>query len=350
MKLMKGIIKIALVLCVLGLASCSNHDDNEEKYYATPEKMLEKTFFDLYGAPASGQTWNTAAKRVLSVTVPASKSKLKVSVYTADPLSSKNNAIKLAEYSNLQASQVHQLAFDGPASVKEVYVAVQDGTYISVSPAVKIDGSGNCNYTFTEELNQYGHIYSRDMQYIIAYEDLGVAVDLDYNDIVLGVTHVSGQDQVKVRLWALGTLIYAHVFYNDTELFEQRELHDRLCISNNTTANVFTPGNIFTLEARANSQFSLATFPELQVKVDVPSDFSIVDNATSFIVKTQPSAKAKDEEIKSITVPTKPGSFPFAILIADPDWCWPTETTSIHKAYPNFVKWVTDPTLYNWYK
>lgn len=335
---------------MFALVSCRGENVNDEKHYASPEKMLQKTFFDNYGAPASGQTWNTAAKHMLNVTLPAATGKLTVSIYSANPLVQSNNAIKLAEYTELQASQVHNLAFEGPGYLSNVYVAVQSGSNISVSSAVSIDASGNCKYTLEEAPSESGRIYSRDMEYIIAYEDLGVAVDLDYNDVVLGVTYVAGQKQAKVHLWALGTLIYAYAYYKDNKLFEERELHDRFGISNNTTANVFTPGDVFSLEARNNSKFDLSIFPELQVKLDVPEDYSFIDDVASFAIKTQPSAKPLDEEIKTITVPKKAGEIPFAIVVADPDWCWPTETTSIGKAYPNFAKWVSEPNSYNWYK
>lgn len=330
---------------MMSMSACRSHEDNSQKGYQTPEQRLAKTFYDTYGNIATSHPWHNAAKYSLNVTLPVCEKNITVSIYTADPSSNSSNAIKLAEYADLQPSQTHVLKFEGIGGLQEVYLAIQAGGNTNVTKA----SLSNASVKIDAAPSDYTRLYSTDMQYIIAFEDLGVAIDMDYNDFVLGVTRVMGTELLKVRIWAVGSTVCGWAYYDKQMLFEQRELHDRVGISTSTTMNTFASGNLFTVANRKASKYQLDVYPELQQTVKVDADFSVIDNLGAFKIMTAATTSTPVDEQKTSQVPTKLGQCPFAIMIADPYWEWPTEKTEIGKAYSDFASYVANPALYKWY-
>lgn len=55
-------------------------------------------------------------------------------------------------------------------------------------------------------------------QWVVACEDLGGTDDYDFNDVVFGVEHVSGEREVKITALAAGGTLETKLFYNEHEI------------------------------------------------------------------------------------------------------------------------------------
>lgn len=346
----KSLSLLTLLLCLFTTTGCRDHEDLKPNYTLTPEQKLQTTFYEKWGEPASSHTWNTAVKRTLDITLPQDSNLYKVSVFTANPSTSAAGARRLACFDNISAGQ-HTFSFDAPGYTDTIAVVIKDNGKSTVLDSIAVN-----NGTFIAVLDKVPTesltLYYYEMQYLMLFEDLNIALDLDYNDVVFGITHVSGLDYINVSLYAIGSLLYDYAFFDETALYEGRELHDYIGSSTTSTVNTFSTGKRFTLENRKNSRITLDVYPELRETITVPTDFSIVDSANKLYIKTcktSISTNTASDDIKTITVPTTQGAFPYAMLIADPDFEWPSEGTTIGDAYSGFEDWVKNPTLYNWH-
>lgn len=165
--------------------------------------------------------------------------------------------------------------------------------------------------------------------YIIACEDMGGEDDFDFNDIVLGIQHVSGQTKAYATLLAAGGSLPATVTYNNQVLFN--EVHEAFGVSTTTLVNT---GQGADIPAVTSDLFT------------VSEDFSMSTHAQYFnIVVTNREGNLST----SISVPDQAGATPQAFLIADPDWKWPEERVSILEAYPDFAEWIANHSADSWY-
>lgn len=311
---------LLMTLTLLSMISCRNHVDFEDYYYNTAEQRLADTFYKMYGRPEATEDWNDATQVTLDIELPAGE-EYRVMVFTGNPTVT-NDAFYLADYKQVGGGS-NKLQFDAPETLTEVYVGISDKDRKTNVQRADVVGD-KVTAVFqkpTEELS----FSAWQMRYYIAFEDLGIAIDLDYNDVVLGVTWVSGSNTADVELLAIGTTLYTHVLFQEEELYEGKELHDILGIRNTTLVNTFGPNATFTLEERRLSLFNSFNFPRLKQTIEVPDGFSIAKDAGMFCIKTSAGANPKDEEIKTSRLPEKPGQVPFAMLKADPKWEWPSE-------------------------
>lgn len=167
--------------------------------------------------------------------------------------------------------------------------------------------------------------------WILACEDLGNADDFDFNDVVMSVTHVSGQTTAEVVPLAAGGSRTAYVYYGAQKL---GEIHDLLGASNITTL-VNTrigeaTGKADTITLNVSANFSLAADDMGGFKVGV------IQNASSPEYETEIAASGAGKAPQIICIPG--------------DWKWPIERTSIVTAYPDFDGWMKDKeTNTTWY-
>ena len=182
------------------------------------------------------------------------------------------------------------------------------------------------------------------VNYIIAFEDLGGDDDFDFNDIVISVKHVAGQSTGTVQLLAAGGTLEAYVMHNGSELtgwsvngsnVMRSEVHALFDVPVKTMVNTGAA-------SLGNPNMSGSTKTDvIKATVDFAEDATITDHAKDFGIKV--IKVNNDETVTEIEVkfPDPYGNVvPQAILIADPNWRWPTERTSILDAYPNFQYWV----------
>lgn len=333
---------LLIISLLMALSSCSNHIDLEKYYYATAKQRFAKNFVDLYGKIPTEHTWSTAVERRITIKV-STDYNYSVKLFTSNPLTANNSAYLLAAYDNLKGADNLTLKFDAPQDLTSLFVLAEtiDGDCLR---EVKLDNDG----LFHAEMNEFEEAiypYYSDMMYILAFEDLGNTEDFDFNDVVLGITHVSGRQDLKVRLLALGNLLDLKVNLQGKNLFDERMgVRSMLGLANNATMNVFSVNDTFTKEELAESKYKVDRYYNLQKTYKVSDGYSIVDGVYDF------SLALDDNDEKKIVEFPQPGEAPHALLIANPDWEWPSEGTRIGKAYPNFKEWVLDPNRYPlWY-
>lgn len=155
------------------------------------------------------------------------------------------------------------------------------------------------------------------MEYIIACEDLGATDDFDFNDVVFSVSHVSGTTTATVKMLAAGGTLPVYVKYGTQNL---GEIHELLGVSTGVMVNTG----------------SGATANVASQEIEVPANFSMSTDMGGFAITV---VKGGDEEVTvDIAAPGK-GEAPQMICVASSTWAWPTERTSIMKAYPDFGDW-----------
>lgn len=177
------------------------------------------------------------------------------------------------------------------------------------------------------------------MTYIVACEDLGGSFDWDFNDVVYGIEHVSGQNTARVKLLAAGGTLPVTILYNGQPVRFTREsnqwitdLHEAFGVPQKTHVNV---GGY-----KANPIYSN--------EFSVDGNFTVADDASKFQIQVRYD---DGSTVASIGVPDSVrGKEPQAFLVADPNWEWPSEMQRIDSKYKDFPKWVTENLGQNWCK
>lgn len=170
------------------------------------------------------------------------------------------------------------------------------------------------------------HIES--MEYRIAYEDLGGTNDFDFNDVVLGVKHVSGTEKATVRLLAAGGTLPVSVKYGNEVLFN--EVHEAFGVETGVMVNT--------------GYTEVAEIPEKTIAVD--DECLMADCASKFKLGVTDAANNTNY---TISVPDESGKAPQAFVVANPEWEWPEERQRITEKYEGFGKWASDLAIDNWY-
>lgn len=173
--------------------------------------------------------------------------------------------------------------------------------------------------------------------YIVACEDLGGTFDWDFNDVVFGIEHVSGQTEARIKLLAAGgTLPVSLKFYhNSTEnditfgTHSLTDLHAAFGANTEQPVNVDAVGGV-DREAIYSNVFS----------VDA-NTFNIHDDAKNFRINVQYKDGTSE---KNIHIPDFEDKYkaPQAFLISDPTWKWPIEHQNITEKYSDFATWAHD--------
>ena len=173
---------------------------------------------------------------------------------------------------------------------------------------------------------EFQTIIDKNIEWAIAFEDLGDIGDYDFNDVVIGVSQDG--NKIKVTALAAGGTLPADVYYKGENLGEIHELLNR--------AGDYSPINV---KNKRNEESGKRKIYEID-----PNDFSIEKNWTDFTIQVNGKASA------TITPNETVGNVPQALCIPS-DWLWPKESINIHDAYADFTNWVKDQDSYKtWYE
>lgn len=165
--------------------------------------------------------------------------------------------------------------------------------------------------------------------WILAVEDLGETDDYDFNDIVLEVSHVSGETKAIVKALAAGGIMEIKVKYNGSYL------------SNDHVNKWFGESDHTKM---LNTQSGIIATHD-GIEIEVPEDWTLTDEnmggfvfevtkADGTVTAIRPTSAKSQNQGEEIIAP---------LMICVPgDWEWPIERTSIEDAYPGFKDWVSN--------
>ena len=189
-------------IILLLLSSCRDQDFD---WRMNRLSKYGQQFVNQYGWPDERQTWNTAIQYSLNANIEMSGTWTML-VYSADPLEESRKSYILGRYTvDAAEAMPTDLKFDGPYTLESVCVGISNGT-VSSRKNIATNSQAKIEVTFTEEDMQEGGLYyAPDMSYLLAYEIVDTLSNyLDFNDIVLEVEHVSGEETANVKLRAVG--------------------------------------------------------------------------------------------------------------------------------------------------
>ena len=215
----------------------------------------------------------------------------------------------------------------GAVVTEEELLNKNDGDY----PVLDFNGIG-CTYgklKVTPKTNDCGAVWSKEEEdeeepqiFSYAFEDTFMC-DYDMNDVVLYVSENRDGNGFDVELMCTGAKKDLYVYYDGEPIFGGREVHDVLGGAKSKFLN--------TGPADGDMFFTVGTAMDYVDKKGYTlgeAPFSIHTSSGDVIeVGTQNGTRI---EPYGIVIPRK--------------WAWPTEWTSITRAYPSFEQYVMDHT------
>lgn len=235
-------------------------------------------------------------------------------------------------------------------------------------------------------------------KWLLACEDLGGSFDIDYNDVVFAVEHISGQNKAKLTPLAAGGTLASYIYFQDPlgnrdkcfgeihqlfgaepaksgdfEIINARRRFEKTAstiefeVDENWTMAYYTTGesngiNIGNYGEAVNmGGFEIRTLPSGH---DAPATLDITSEAFSGASKIQPSTLDRGDNVPYILcIPysykhynynrTTPEAGTKTVCV----WAWPTEFTTICNAdgtsgpYRDFAGWVQNKNNNtDWYK
>ena len=243
------------------------------------------------------------------------------------------------------------------------------------------------------------HIINEEAdKWLLACEDLGGSFDIDYNDVVFAVEHISGQPTAKLTPLAAGGTLASYIYFQDPlgsrdkcfgeihqlfgaepaksgdfEIINARRRFEKTAptiefeVDENWTMAYYTTGESNGLnignygEAVNMGGFEIRT---LKPGNDAPETYDISSDAFSGLSKIQPSTLDRADNVPYILcIPysykhynynrTNPEAGTKTVCV----WAWPTEFTTICNAngtsgpYKDFAGWVQKKNNNtDWYK
>ncbi len=159
----------------------------------------------------------------------------------------------------------------------------------------------------------------------IIVEDLGSIGDFDYNDLVFDayVYNKDGQTWANIKLLAAGGTLPVYICGCDGQV----EVHDKFGVSTTTMVNTKN-GTVdkspveFTIKLK-NGESSSFNANDIEVKVD---------NNGNVITLTSNVGKAPEK------------------ICVDNSFVWCDEKVNVKTVYKNFSKYVSDPSISDWWK
>lgn len=203
--------------------------------------------------------------------------------------------------------------------------------------------------------------------WILAGEDLGSGFDIDYNDVVVKVERIAGENKVKVTPLAAGGTLASYLFFNTTCIGEIHQLLDASPAISGKYRPINLGGDLYE--------------PTQAVSVTVPQDWSLTqdvskeNNMGGFSIRVLPAGtEPKDimlryddpafDNATTVNAP-KEGEAPYILcvpyaykIINYPEpgmseatvWEWPSEMVNIATIYEDFAAWAQDKTAKkDWY-
>lgn len=230
--------------------------------------------------------------------------------------------------------------------------------------------------------------------WLVACEDLGGSFDIDYNDVVFSVEHVSGKPKAKLTPLAAGGTLASYIYFQDPwdskrdkcfgeihQLFGATKVNSgEFSIINaksryeKTAAPIeFEVAEDWTMAYYATGDGSGSAYTRngkdvnmggfevrtLKSGSDAPYTLPINSDAFSGASKIQPSVRNEGDNVPYILcIPYSyiRYNYPEAGKKADYVWAWPVEYMTICDEngagpYPDFAGWVQDHTQNtDWYK
>lgn len=197
--------------------------------------------------------------------------------------------------------------------------------------------------------------------WILAGEDLGGGFDIDYNDVVVKVERLAGENTVTVTPLAAGGTLASYLFFGQTCIGEIHQLLD----ASPARSGSYHPINL-------NGDLKVATQKvEVNVSRDwgLSQDISKSNNMGSFTIRvlpggTEPMAKVLNyddpafDKATDVKAPEE-GKAPYIICVPfaytitnypEPGqktasvWEWPGEGINIAEVYEEFEDWARDKT------
>lgn len=208
--------------------------------------------------------------------------------------------------------------------------------------------------------------------WILAGEDLGSGFDTDYNDVVVAVERVAGQNLAHITPLAAGGTLASYLFFTGIDGQEQcvGEIH-QLLGAQPAVSGKYQPMNLgsdLIVVDKTESVYVPETW-------SLSQDFADNNNMGGFTIRVLPAGtKAMDKTIayadpafdNAITVRSPmQGEVPYIICLPfthtvtnSPEegqktttvWEWPCENTDIAKVYADFAEWAKEKTTKtDWY-
>lgn len=297
-----------------------------------------KEFVAQYGWPDSRQNWNTAIQYQVTADI-AMGGSWTMKVYSADPIEEPHKAYLLGKYDINATDGPVTVNVDGPYTLETICIGIEDGD-VCARKNIPTNKEYNIEADFEEKDLLNGSLPSaKKMSYLIAYEIVDSASTfLDFNDIVLEVEHVSGENTANIRLRAVGAMENMAISYQNgsekTVLYEDAHLAfgyhktDRV-------VNVITNYHDYRTPIKYNN-------------LEVGQDFSIVDGASRFVVSLPTGKKGR-----TLDFALRPNSETYVgtptnvLVVANPTWDWLSEGSSYNMKRSSFTFWLKSYHLYN---
>ncbi|MDE6453798.1 MAG: hypothetical protein K2L27_06295 [Muribaculaceae bacterium] len=172
-------------------------------------------------------------------------------------------------------------------------------------------------------------------EWIVACEDLGSTDDYDFNDIVLAVNHISGENMITIRPLACGGVLESFVYFGGTEPEHALgEIHDLLGVKRGVMAGV---GN-----GTPDIDFSKVKL----IGRSVPEGWLMSESLHDFHIWTLPEdATQMNQGVWIDHEANSEGEFRAPQMLLLPEgWRWPMERLNITRGYPDFKGWIGKPT------
>lgn len=192
-------------------------------------------------------------------------------------------------------------------------------------PSKEGDCSGNTTIDGLPNEDEVSYAY-------YAFEDLGAVGDYDFNDVILKVSHSSGDSEATVELVAAGGTLATSVKYGNEVLWN--EVHDAFGVDLTTMVNTGRGNPARIPEVQKITVSPNATFSDLKFAITV----TYSDGNSTSIVESVPSG----------------GKAPQYLCVWG-NWKWPKENVKITVAYGteghSFKEWSQNATTAtDWYK
>ena len=296
---------------------------------------FSKQFVDQYGWPDERQTWNTAIQFSVNAEIEMGET-WTMKIYTADPDTYPEKSYLIGQY-EVSADSLISVAVDGPYTLHTLCVGIENGTYFAKKNVVPDDNDA-VEVAFYEHNLESGSLpQAPKMSYLIAYEVVdSVSNYLDYNDVVIEVVHVSGEETADVKLCAIGAKEEMAVNYEyDGERVP-------------VFANVHNAFGYRLTDRLVNVTTGKHNFREREVYsgLIVGEDFSMANDAGRFVV----SLKHKGKTLRFYLYPANDqylGTPSNVLVIANPTWDWLSEGASYNLDRSSFTFWVKSYREYN---
>ena len=226
--------------------------------------------------------------------------------------------------------------------------------------------------------------------WLVACEDLGGSFDIDYNDVVFSVEHISGKPKAKLTPLAAGGTLASYIYFQDPlgdrdkcfgeihQLFGATKVNSgefsiinaksryektaapiEFEVDENWTMAYYSTGESGGTNYGGDVNMGGFEIRTLTSGSEAPYTLDINSGAFSGASKIQPSVRDEGENVPYILcIPYSYTryNYPEAGKKADYVWAWPVEYMTIcdeagNGPYPDFRGWVQDHTKNtDWYK